>query len=88
MDLPVVLPFSTNEKLSTKSKDISYRTISITINGEIKDIDDIKLRDQIIELYRAKYSPSIKAADYILSENLKPIILDSIEIKSLIEEGI
>ena len=77
-----------NDKLSTKSKDISYRTISITINGEIKDIDDIKLRDQIIELYRAKYSPSIKAADYILSENLKPIILDSIEIKSLIEEGI
>jgi len=77
-----------NEKVDPKAKDFTYKIISITINGEIKDIDDIKLRYQITELYRAKYSPAIKKEDYSLSENLKPVILDTNEIKSLIEEGI
>lgn len=60
----------------------------ITINGEIKEVDDSKLKDQIAELYRLKYSPSIKADEYEIMENLKPVILDTNEIKALIEEGI
>lgn len=77
-----------NDKVNAKAKEFTYRLTFITVNGEIKDIDDIKLIDQVTELYRLKYSSVIKAGDYKLSENLKPIILDSKEIKSVIEEGI
>jgi hypothetical protein len=77
-----------NSEKINKVKDITYRLSYITVNGEIKDIDDNKLREQITELYRLKYSPSIAADDYKVSENLKPVILDTKEIKSLIEEGI
>ena len=79
---------STSEKINTIAKDFTYRLTYTTINGEIKDIDDNKLREQIAELYRLKYSRSIVADKYIISENLKPVILDTKEIKSLIEEGI
>ncbi len=77
-----------NDKVNTKTKEFTYRLTFITVNGEIKDIDDIKLVDQVTELYRLKYSSVIKTENYKLSENLKPIILDSKEIKSVIEEGI
>lgn len=77
-----------NDKINTKTKEFTYRLTFLTVNGEIKDIDDIKLVDQVTELYRLKYSSVIKTEDYKLSENLKPIILDSKEIKSVIEEGI
>lgn len=77
-----------NDKVNAKVKEFTYHLTFITVNGEIKDIDDIKLIDQVTELYRLKYSSVIKAGDYKLSENLKPIILDSKEIKSVIEEGI
>lgn len=79
---------SSSEKLSGKSKEFTYRLSYITINGEIKDVDDNKLKDQIAELYRLKYSSLIKADEYEINENLKPVILDSNEIKALIEEGI
>jgi hypothetical protein len=79
---------SSSEKLSGKLKEFTYRLSYITINGEIKDVDDNKLKDQIAELYRLKYSSLIKADEYEISENLKPVILDSNEIKALIEEGI
>lgn len=76
------------EKVNGKNKNFTYKLASITINGEIKDIDDVKLIDQITELYRLKYSSSVNEDGYKIDENLKPIILDSKEIKSLIEEGI
>lgn len=78
---------SSNE-VNKKSKEFTYKLSFITINGEIKDIDDNKLREQITEIYRLKYSPLIDASDYVVSENLKPVILDTNEIKALIEEGI
>lgn len=78
---------SANENIK-KSNELSYKLSFITINGEIKDIDDNKLREQITELYRLKYSAQIDASEYIVSENLKPVILDTNEIKALIEEGI
>lgn len=78
---------STSEN-QIKSKEFTYKLSYITINGEIKDIDDNKLREQITELYRLKYSAQIVANDYIVSENMKPVILDTNEIKALIEEGI
>lgn len=76
------------EKISVKSKNITYKLTYITVNGEIKDIDDPKLADQVKELYRQKYSPSLKAEEYKINENLKSVILDTKEIKALIEEGI
>mgnify|MGYP003526857111 CR=1 FL=1 len=79
---------SSSEKLSGKLKEFTYRLSYITINGEIKEVDDSKLKDQIADLYRLKYSPAIKADEYVLMENLKPVILDTNEIKALIEEGI
>ena len=79
---------STNEKIDNKAKNITYRLSYTTINGEIKDVDDNKLREQIAELYRLKYSRSIEPNGYEVSENLKPVILDTNEIKSFIEEGI
>jgi hypothetical protein len=79
---------STYEKINSKSSEFTYKLSFITINGEIKDIDDVKLRDQLTELYRQKYSPSISADGYLVSDNLKPVILDTNEIKALVEEGI
>lgn len=77
-----------NENIGSKNKNYSYRIFYITVDGEIKDIDDPKLSDQVTELYRKKYSPSIKSDEYKVSEYLKPVILDSKEIKSVLEEGI
>ena len=78
---------SANENIK-KSNELSYKLSFITINGEIKDIDDNKLSEQITELYRLKYSAQIDANVYVVSENLKPVILDTNEIKALIEVGI
>ena len=83
-----VFSVSSSEKLTGKLKEFTYILSYITINGEIKEVDDSKLKDQIAELYRLKYSPSIKADDYEIIENLRPVILDTNEIKALIEEGI
>jgi hypothetical protein len=82
-----IFSISNSEKVNTAGKDSTYRLSYTTINGEIKDVDDAKLREQIAELYRLKYSRSIDANGYEVSENLKPVILDTKEIKSLIEEG-
>lgn len=76
-----------SEKVNAIANDFTYKLSYITINGEIKDIDDPKLVDQVKELYRLKYSASENAEEYKIEENLKPIILDSKEIKSVIEEG-
>jgi len=78
---------SSSEKLTGKLKEFTYLLSCITINGEIKEVDDSKLKEQIAELYRLKYSPGIKADKYEVMENLKPVILDTNEIKALIEEG-
>lgn len=75
------------EKVNAKTEDLTYRLSYITINGEIKEVDDAKLAEQVKDLYRVKYSISKKAEDYKVSENLKPVILDTNEIKALIEEG-
>ena len=77
-----------NEKLNIKTKEATYKLSYVTVDGEIKDIDDPKLAEQVKELYRKKYSPSVKADDYKMDENLKPVILDTKEIKALVEEGI
>jgi len=79
---------SSSEKLSGKTKEFTYRLAYITISGEIKEVDDAKLAEQVRELYRTKYSSLLKTDEYTVSENLKPIILDTHEIKALVEEGI
>lgn len=79
---------SSSEKVTDKSKEFTYKLSYITINGEIKEVDDPKLAEQVKELYRSKYSPAAKSEDYVVIENLKPIILDTHEIKALVEEGI
>lgn len=77
-----------NEKVPVKSSDVTYKLTYVTVNGEIKDIDDPKLADQVKDLYRQKYSSSIKVDDYKISDSIKSVILDTKEIKALIEEGI
>lgn len=77
-----------SEKLSAGSKNFTYKLNYITISGEVKDIDDPKLNDQVAELYKLKYSRSSDAGVYKVDENLKPILLDTKEIKSFIEEGL
>ena len=79
---------SSSDKIIGKAKEFTYKLSYITINGEIKEVDDPKLAEQVKELYRNKYSPSAQADAYKVSENLKPIILDTHEIKALVEEGI
>lgn len=83
-----VFSVSSSQKLQSQSNEFTYKLSCITINGEIKDVDDNKLKDQIAELYRIKYSPDFKSDEYDLLENLRPIILDTNEIKALIEEGV
>ena len=78
---------SSSEKPNLKSKEFTYKLSYTTINGEIKDIDDPKLKEQINELYRLKYSKIISANDYKVNDNLIPLLLDTNEIKSLVEEG-
>lgn len=75
-------------KLTPGLKNYTYRLDYITISGEVKDIDDTKLNDQVAELYRLKYSRLSDGDDYKVDENLKPILLDTKEIKSFIEEGL
>lgn len=78
---------SRSERLKDKSTEFTYRISLITISGEIKDVDDSKIADQVCEHYRQKYSSSINAEKYLISENLKLVILDSNEIKAVVEEG-
>ncbi|MCX8104250.1 MAG: hypothetical protein N3D80_00070 [Ignavibacterium album] len=68
-------------------KEITYRLKCITINGEIRIVDEQKVIDQIKELYRTKYSSRISTEDYEVPENLIVCIIDTSEIKALIEEG-
>lgn len=68
-------------------KEITYRLKYVTINGEIRVVDDLKLIDQIKENYRKKYSSRISTEDYKIPDNLIVCIIDTIEIKAVIEEG-
>lgn len=68
-------------------KEITYRLKSITINGEIRIVDEQKLIDQIRDMYRSKYSARLSADKYEVPENFIVCIIDTSEIKALIEEG-
>lgn len=68
-------------------KEITYRLKSVTINGEIRIVDEPKVIDQIKENYKKKYSPRISSDDYLIPENLILCIIDTLEIKAVIEEG-
>jgi|UniRef100_A0A832G205 nitroimidazol reductase NimA-like FMN-containing flavoprotein (pyridoxamine 5'-phosphate oxidase superfamily) len=68
-------------------KEITYRSKSVTINGEIRIVDEPKVIEQIKENYRKKYSPRISFDDYQIPENLILCIIDTLEIKAVIEEG-
>jgi nitroimidazol reductase NimA-like FMN-containing flavoprotein (pyridoxamine 5'-phosphate oxidase superfamily) len=68
-------------------KEITYRLKSVTINGEIRIVDEPKVIEQIKENYKKKYSPRISSEDYQIPENLILCIIDTLEIKAVIEEG-
>ncbi|MCL6494618.1 MAG: hypothetical protein K6T54_07540 [Ignavibacterium sp.] len=68
-------------------KEITYRLKSVTINGEIRIVDEPKVIEQIKENYKKKYSPRISSDDYQIPENLILCIIDTLEIKAVIEEG-
>lgn len=65
----------------------TYRLKSVTINGIVREVDDKKLIDQIIENYRNKYSDDLDMNEYNNEKNLKPVIIDTEEMTAFIEEG-
>lgn len=79
--------FSTVKTEKQGGKGITYRLKSITINGEIRIVDEQKLLDQIKEMYRLKYSTRLLSDDYEIPENYIVCIIDTSEIKAIIEEG-
>jgi len=50
-------------------------------------VDEPKVIEQIKENYKKKYSPRISSDDYQIPENLILCIIDTLEIKAVIEEG-
>lgn len=68
-------------------KEITYRSKSVTINGEIRIVDEPKVIEQIKENYRKKYSSRLSSDDYQIPENLILCIIDTLEIKAVVEEG-
>jgi hypothetical protein len=68
-------------------EDSTYKLFSITINGMVREVEDKKLVDQLIELYQKKYSPHIEIKEYRKEKNLKPIMIDTEEMLAFTEEG-
>ncbi len=79
--------FSIVKTEKQSGKEITYRLKSITINGEIRIVDEQKLIDQIKEMYRSKYSSRLLSDTYEVPENFVVCIIDTSEIKSYLEEG-
>lgn len=67
--------------------DSTYKLFSVTINGMLREVEDKKLIDQLIELYYKKYSSGMNMKDYSKDKNLKPIMIDTEEIQAFTEEG-
>lgn len=65
----------------------TYKLFSITINGSIREVDDKKLLETVIDAYRKKYSPNIELKEYKKERNLKPLMLDTEEMFAYLEEG-
>lgn len=65
----------------------TYKLFSVTINGLLREVEDKKLIDQLIELYRKKYSPGIDLKEYKKDKILKTILIDTEEMQAFTEEG-
>lgn len=65
----------------------TYRLLSITINGVLREVEDKKLIDQLVELYQKKYSGNMDLKEYKKDKNLKPVMIDTEEIQAFTEEG-
>lgn len=65
----------------------TYKLFSITINGTLREVEDKKLIEQLIELYQKKYSPGIDPKEYKKDKNLKTIMIDTEEMQAFTEEG-
>lgn len=65
----------------------TYRLTSVSINGVVREVEDKKLFDQLIENYGNKYSPNILLKEYMREKNLKPVMIDTEEMYAFHEEG-
>lgn len=65
----------------------TYKLLSITINGVLREVEDKKLIDQLVELYQKKYSGNMDLKEYKKDKNLKPVMIDTEEIQAFTEEG-
>lgn len=79
--------FSIVNSKKAEGENITYRLKSITINGDIRLVDEQKVIDQLKELYRQKYSSDDQNKNYKIPKNYTLVIIDSSEIKAVIEEG-
>lgn len=67
--------------------DATYKLFSININGILREVEDKKLIDQLIELYHKKYSQNTDLKEYKKEKKLKAIIIDTEEMLAFTEEG-
>lgn len=79
--------FENKFKAQSLFAESTYKLFSITINGTLREVEDKKLVDQLIELYHKKYSSNIELKEYRKEKNLKPIMIDTEEMQAFTEEG-
>lgn len=65
----------------------TYKLFSININGMVREVEDKKLIDQLVEIYHNKYSSSIAPKEYKKGKTIKTIMIDTEEMLAFTEEG-
>lgn len=65
----------------------TYKLFSVTISGTVREVEDKKLIDQLIEFYHKKYSSGSDLKKYRQEKNLKPVMIDTEEMQAVTEEG-
>lgn len=65
----------------------TYKLFSININGMVREVEDKKLIDQLVEIYHDKYSSNIGLKEYKKGKNIRTIMIDTEEMLAFTEEG-
>lgn len=65
----------------------TYKLFSITISGTVREVEDKKLIDQLVDIYHKKYSSGSDLKKYRYEKTLKPVMIDTEEMQAVTEEG-
>lgn len=78
-------------EINSKKADLfsghTYKISAININGKVREVDDVKFVDQLIEKYHSKYSQNLDVEEYLQERIGKPIMIDTEEMFASTEEG-